>query len=277
MSPDETLIVPRWASDESSVHAGPFWSSAELLGHARVAGAPYTFEMMKEQFIETNKSGKGLAGPEADTELELPEFLGLLVRVCFHRLNPEYGEVTMEYQSELLPVPQCLRTALDESILQVARRDDAAAFRTDVMTLPGVKGALYETRARLQRWFLEFATADTDTGDGEPRVTLDGCARPCTRAPARTPARTPSRAPARAPALVHVRTHVRRVCRCASQVGETARAHGRWIGALDGLQGIGTFVCERTSDIVGDERAGDLLRCRLSLSQAKAAFANAQT
>ena len=36
---------------------------------------------MKAQFIETNKSGKGLAGPEADAELELPEFLGLLVRL----------------------------------------------------------------------------------------------------------------------------------------------------------------------------------------------------
>merc|ERR1719181_1756718 len=113
--------------------------------------------MMHAQFVETNKSGKGEAGPAADAELELHEFLGLLVRCCFWRLNPEYGEVTMEYQSEILPVPQRLRVALDDHVLHLARRDDALLFRTEVMTVPGVRAALYETRGRLQRWFQEFA------------------------------------------------------------------------------------------------------------------------
>ena len=129
----------------------------------------------------------------------------------------------MEHQSELLPVPQCLRTALDENILPLARRDDAEHFRQEVMTNPGVRSALYETRGRLQRWFEQFSTADGDVGDGEARVSLES-----------------------------------------------------WIGALEALQGIGTFCCERTSDMVGDERAGDLLRCRLSLPQAKSAFTMAQ-
>ena len=129
----------------------------------------------------------------------------------------------MEHQSELLPVPQWLRQTLDENVLPLARRNDAAHFRSDVLTLPGVRGALYETRGRLQRWFAEIAVADGENGDGEPRVTMEA-----------------------------------------------------WIGALEALQGIGTFCCERTSDMVGDDRAGDMLRSRLSLPQAKASFVLAQ-
>ena len=42
--------------------------------------------------------------------------------------------------------------------------------------------------------------------------------------------------------------------------GEPRVSLDAWVGALEALQGIGTFVCERTSDMVGDERAGDTLR-----------------
>ena len=91
----------------------------------------------------------------------------------------------MEHQSELLPVPQWLRQTLDENVLPLARRN---LHRSDVLTLPGVRGALYETRGRLQRWSAEIAVADGENGDGEPRVIMEA-----------------------------------------------------WIGALEALQGIGTF------------------------------------
>ena len=58
--------------------------------------------------------------------------------------------------------------------------------------------------------------------------------------------------------------------------GEPRVTMEAWIGALEALQGIGTFCCERTSDMVGDDRAGDMLRSRLSLPQAKASFVLAQ-
>ena len=77
--------------------------------------AVYTFEMMKEQFTKADKSGKGLAGPAANSELVLYEFLNVLVRVSFGRLNPEYGEPTMEHQETILPVPQCLDQTLREA------------------------------------------------------------------------------------------------------------------------------------------------------------------
>ena len=184
-------------------------------------GAPYKFADMRAQFIEANKSGRGLAGPEADAELEMPEFLGLLVRIAFWRLNPEYGEVTMEHQDDLLPVPQCLKAALDV-ILELARRDDAALFRTETMTLPGVTMALYERRARLQQWFDRVASIDLVT-NGDPCISMEA-----------------------------------------------------WLAELETLQGIGTFEAQRVSDIVGDEREGELLRARLSLPQAKNAFVCAQ-
>ena len=52
------------------------------------------------------------------------------MRIAFWRLNPEYGELTMEHQESILPVPQCLEQTLRESILPKAHRDDAAEFRT---------------------------------------------------------------------------------------------------------------------------------------------------
>merc|ERR1740138_1840426 len=78
------------------------------------APAVYNFEMMKEQFSKADKSGKGMAGPAANHELLPHEFLNVIVRVAFHRLNPEFGELTMEHQETILPVPQALETTLRE-------------------------------------------------------------------------------------------------------------------------------------------------------------------
>ena len=55
------------------------------------APAVYNFEMMKEQFSKADKSGKGMAGPAANSELVLYEFLNMLVRIAFWRANPSFG------------------------------------------------------------------------------------------------------------------------------------------------------------------------------------------
>ena len=59
-------------------------------------GQPYNFTMMKEQFTKADKSGKGMAGLPPNKELVLPEFLNLIVRVSFWRLNPTYGQLEKE-------------------------------------------------------------------------------------------------------------------------------------------------------------------------------------
>merc|ERR1719399_2766608 len=43
--------------------------------------AVYNFTMMKEQFTKADKSGKGAAGPAANQELVLYEFLNVITRV----------------------------------------------------------------------------------------------------------------------------------------------------------------------------------------------------
>ena len=116
-------------------------------------GQPYTFAMMKEQFTKADKSGKGMAGPAANQELELYEFLNVILRVSFWRLNPEFGELTMEHQDTILPVPQCFEKTLNDCILPRAHRDDAAEFRSNVMPMPEVQAALSEGRPRLQAWY----------------------------------------------------------------------------------------------------------------------------
>ena len=118
--------APDKAGSASTMSLDEFHDFVVDVGLETDNGVAYTFENMKALFVETNKSGKGLAGPAADSELELPEFLGLLVRCAFWRLNPEYGELTMEHQDTLLPVPQCLEQTLRECVLPKAHRDDAA-------------------------------------------------------------------------------------------------------------------------------------------------------
>ena len=77
----------------------------------------------------------------------------MIVRVSFHRLNPEFGELTMEHQETILPVPQCLEQTLRDSILPKAHRDDAVEFRQKVMMMPETQQALSEAKGRLQGWF----------------------------------------------------------------------------------------------------------------------------
>ena len=124
-----------------------------LRTNATAAPAVYKFEQMKAQFKEANRSGKGLKGPAADGELLLHEFLSLLVRISFHRLNPEYGERVMEHQDTLLPVPQCLEQTLKQSVLPKSRREDDGKFRQSVMALPDVQYEFEKARPRLHTWF----------------------------------------------------------------------------------------------------------------------------
>ena len=53
--------------------------------------------MMKEQFTRADKSGKGLAGPAANSELVLYEFLNVITRgACGRTLSPGYGPIVFQ-------------------------------------------------------------------------------------------------------------------------------------------------------------------------------------
>ena len=67
----------------------------------------YTFAMMKEQFSKADTSGKGMAGPAANHELVLYEFMSLLVRIAFQRANPTFGNFNSK--KPVVPVPDALQ------------------------------------------------------------------------------------------------------------------------------------------------------------------------
>jgi hypothetical protein len=116
----------------------------------------YTFEQMGAAFNKANQSGKGLAGPPPDAQLQFYEWLGVLCRTSFASLNPTFGELLAGDGEvhDLVPVALSLMTVLETKVLPDAHREgDAAAFKKNVMAMPEVQGVLSEMRGRLQKWW----------------------------------------------------------------------------------------------------------------------------
>merc|ERR1719421_1259090 len=70
-----------------------FVVDVQLESFGKTADTSYTFEQMGAAFAKANESGKGMAGPPADAQLQFYEFLGVLIRVCFCARNPAFGEM----------------------------------------------------------------------------------------------------------------------------------------------------------------------------------------
>ena len=66
-----------------------------------------------------------------DQELNLQEFLNMLVRIGFWRANPTFG--LHDSKAELVPVGLALSTMLNEIILPNAKRENSAEFRVKEM------------------------------------------------------------------------------------------------------------------------------------------------
>uniref|UniRef100_A0A7S3ARZ5 Uncharacterized protein n=1 Tax=Haptolina ericina TaxID=156174 RepID=A0A7S3ARZ5_9EUKA len=180
----------------------------------------YKLEQMAEQFDVADKAAnKGIAGPKANMQLTIPEFMNVLCRVAFWRLNPEFGELTAELDLELTPVPHALTIALKEVVLPNALRDDAVSFRQDVYALPAVQEVIGTYKDRLREWF----GALPDVATSGNKVTMK-----------------------------------------------------TWVQTMSTLGQVGTFSCVQESDVTGDERAGMIYKCRLSLPQVQAEFIESQ-
>ena len=93
------------------------------------------------------------SGEEAvkDEELVLYEFIALLVRISFQRANPTFGNFGNKRQIVLLPT--CLQTMLEEEILPRARRDTSAVFRETVMQELSVQAVLQEYEPILKAYY----------------------------------------------------------------------------------------------------------------------------
>ena len=200
-----------------------FVLDVKLETHGKTKDTSYTFEQMGAAFAKANESGKGMAGPPADAELQFYEFLGVLVRTCFCTMNPSFGEMLAGDGSthDTWPTDGALKKCLEERILPNAQREVApTVFRTEVMSKPEVQAIVSEYRERLQGWF--------------NKIPFD------------------------------------------TSVAEAKLGIVQWEALLKQLNVVGTFTCEQGSDVVGDANAGTIHTIRLSVPQAKAAFANAQ-
>ena len=66
-----------------------------------------TFGQMRQHFLKADAAAsKGSAGPAPNKHLNLPEFLNVILRISFWRLNPEFGELLKEHGDVFTPVPQ---------------------------------------------------------------------------------------------------------------------------------------------------------------------------
>jgi hypothetical protein len=126
--------------------------------------AEYGFDTMSLQYSEANQ-GSG------DRVLELHEFLTMLVRIAFYRANPRSGMINVKRTEghkdlgaeavEVVPLPGCLTALMKQKILPLARRDNAAEFKTTVLVQPDVASVLAQERQRLRDWW-ELASGGKD-------------------------------------------------------------------------------------------------------------------
>ena len=122
----------------------------------------YAFAQMGAAFTAANKSGKGAAGPPADAQLQLYEFLNVLVRVSFWRMNPTHGQHGQEAatgrdkQGNVIvftPVPQALKETIKNVIVPNIRKDNSTNFRETTFKDAEVQKAISEHKSKLQSWW----------------------------------------------------------------------------------------------------------------------------
>jgi len=101
----------------------------------------YGFDTMSGQFTKAN------AGSNDDV-LEFHEFLTMLVRISFFRVNPQYGmrkgkDAKNAEKFDDVPLPGCLSEMLTSLVLPNARHDTyAQEFAENTLLLPEVQAAL---------------------------------------------------------------------------------------------------------------------------------------
>jgi len=104
-----------------------------------------------QQDRKVTDSSKGArVAKEVDAQLNLFEFINLLVRIAFWRANPQWG--SKYNKKDLTPVPESTQILLEECILPNARRDTSGEFKKVLQADAATQGVLTEYRDRLQAW-----------------------------------------------------------------------------------------------------------------------------
>ena len=107
-----------------------------------------TFEVSKaDRRVVKGETAKG-----GDNGLELHEFFECLVMLGLHKANPKFGEVGHNDSVEF-PLPGCLDTLLNKSILKKAKGDNLAKILKRIQKEPEVQAVVRARAPALEKQF----------------------------------------------------------------------------------------------------------------------------
>ena len=105
----------------------------------------------------------------ADMQLNLFEFINLLVRVAFWRANPQWG--SKYNKKDLTPVPESTQILLEECILPKAKRDTSGEFKKVLAGDQSTQAVLAEYREKLQNWLRPILRKERTIQNPNPQMT----------------------------------------------------------------------------------------------------------
>ena len=70
-----------------------------------------------------------LTDSRVDHDLELHEFLALLIDVAFHRANPRYSEATVAKGQRVVPLQVALSQMLENNLLRSKRKEELSTMQ----------------------------------------------------------------------------------------------------------------------------------------------------
>ena len=108
-------------------------------------------------------------GATADGNLELHEFLEAVVKLAFHRANPEFGKKGTSKDFVKTPLPECLVTMLKDNLLLNAKRDALAETKKQLFADPKAMEAIRKNKDALKARFEKLAKADVAATASSPK------------------------------------------------------------------------------------------------------------
>ena len=122
---------------------------------------------------------KGETAKGGDHGLELHEFFECLIMLAFHKANPKFGDVGHNTEASVpFPLPGCLDTLLNKSILKKAKSDDLAKILKRIQKEPECQAVVRARQAQLEKAFkVKSSAAHSKTAN--PLMTMEQFVAQC--------------------------------------------------------------------------------------------------
>lgn len=113
------------------------------------------------------------------SQLELHEFFEAIVKLAFHRANPDFGDKGSTKEFVPQPLPDCLTSMLKDNLLLNAKRDALGEIKAQIGADVEAQAALRSQKEALRAKFERLAKSDTSAaaaakkGAGGAQVSLE--------------------------------------------------------------------------------------------------------